>query len=51
MNEIVSLMTISILMAFVGDFVNEAEQQNEIGFYMIGLTVLNFVVNLVPIII
>ena len=49
-NEIVSLMTIYGLMAFVGDIVSEADTQNDIGFALICLTVLNFIENSVPIV-
>ena len=36
-------------MALSGDFVNKVETQTDIGYSMIGLTVLNFAINSVPI--
>ena len=48
-NEIMSLIVIESLMALSGDFVNKAKTQTDIGYSMIGLTVLNFAINSVPI--
>ena len=50
-NEFMSLITLYMLMTFSGDFVSLASTQNDVGYLLIGFTVLNFTINSVPIVI
>ena len=47
-NELVTLITLYILMCFTDQFVSKAETRLYIGFVLIGITGCNFLINLVP---